>query len=284
MKKLLISSVLLFSIMQSANAQGLYFGLMPGYGFAAGRTTLRADYYSSFSSTGSVTQFTSISSSFGKGFTIGVYGGYMFSKNIGAELGLSYLMSSPIELSSSRVNAANTVTTESTSKLEAGAFRIIPALRLSTSGDGKLQAYMKVGLILGVSTKLVDSETSTTINKSTKSISETSEEYKGPMALGFHGACGVMYKLSDMLGIFAELGGNLQNWGPTSSAKTIYNVDGVDVLAGMTTSQKESEYLESYSTNIAQSNGEPSRYPRMYYPFSSVSISLGVHITLGKSE
>jgi hypothetical protein len=283
MKKIILSLAVAMSAISTAEAQGLYFGLMPGYGFAAGRSLLRADYYSTFSGTATTTNYKSVSSSLGQGLMIGAYGGYMFSKNVGAELGLSYLMSTPVELSTTHVNAGNTVTTTTEQKLEASTFRLIPALRITTSGESKLQAYMKAGVILGVTTKLMESETSSTINKSTTTKTESTQEYKGPLGLGFHGGVGVMYKISDMIGVFGELGGYLQNWGPTSSALTKYTVDGASELEGMTTSEKETEYLDEFSTTGKQSDSEPQKSTRMYLPFSSVSISIGIHFTLGKS-
>ena len=75
-------------------AQGLYFGLGGGYGFAAAKQTLGQD--TKVTNTGGTfsAEYMSHPISLGKGINAGLFAGYMFNPNIGLELGVSYLAGS----------------------------------------------------------------------------------------------------------------------------------------------------------------------------------------------
>lgn len=293
MKKLtLIATVAgIFLAQANTQAQGMYAGLGIGYGFPS---QVQA-YTPGSTSSGTSTTVTSQSVSLGTGMSIGVYGGYMLSKNIGLELGISDKLSSSTSTTSSNSSvdssgsAVTTTNGSNVNTVKSSLFRLTPAVRYAV-GDGKLQGYMVTGLIIGfpsATNETVGTNTSTTTFGGTllSSSTNTSDEivtYSGSMIIGFHGAIGAMYSLTDKIGIFGEVSGNFQTWAPSESQITTYTVNGVDQLSGLTTSQKQTNYESNYTTNSASSTpGSPAEAPKMYLPFSTWGITIGLHISLG---
>jgi outer membrane protein W len=282
--KIILSAVLcVFATQSSFKAQGLYFGLGAGYGFPAAKSGYVSYKSVSSSSTSSSTEYVSHPYSFGSGVNAGLYAGYMFNSNIGAELGLSYLMGGKYDYTNESTNTPGKTSTLYKSTLSGSMFRIIPALRM-TAGEGKLKPYMKVGLIIGMAGKVTEEYMRDNTNPVGKrTVEESTTEYSGGLSLGFHGGLGITYMFSDKLGIFGELAGNYQNWAPGKSVITKATQDGVDVLSAMDTRDKETEYLDSYTTdnNATVNDNAPSKSTPIFMPFSSIGINIGVHFTLG---
>ncbi len=88
MKKIILLTLCFISVdlFNSAFAQGFYAAVGGGYGFPAAEQ----EYLPSQTSSG----FTSNSYSLGSGVNFEILGGYMWNKNMGAEIGISYLSGS----------------------------------------------------------------------------------------------------------------------------------------------------------------------------------------------
>lgn len=293
MKKLSIIAAVagIFIAQLNTQAQGLYAGLGVGYGFPS---QVGAFYPGSSASSGSVS-YTSQSYSLGAGMAVGVYGGFMISKNFGVELGISDKFSSSTS-STAATSSIDTgtgfssVTTGSDVYTAKGSlFRLTPGIRLATGGDGKLQGYSVIGLIIGFpSATLEDAGSGSTVTTDilgTTTTSYTSDEittYSGGMIIGFHGAIGVIYAVSDKIGIFGELNGNFQNWAPSQGLITTATVNGADVLSSMTTNEKQTNYESSYTvTSTSNSPGNAREASIMYLPFSSWGLTVGIHMNFG---
>ena len=275
----------------NSQAQGLYAGVGVGYGFPS---QVQA-YTPASTSSGTSTSYTSQSASLGKGMSVGIYGGYMVTKNIGFELGISDKLSSTTSTTSgtSAVDTSGSLVTTSTGSnvntIKSSLFRLTPAIRFAV-GDGMLQGYMVTGLIIGFPTatnETAGTNTSTTYFGATElsSSANTSDEivtYSGSMIIGFHGAIGVLYSLSDNIGIFGELSGNFQTWAPTEAQITTLTYNGVNELNSLTTSQKQTNYESTYTVNTASNTpGSPTEAAKMYLPFSTWGITIGVHFNFG---
>jgi outer membrane protein W len=270
-----------------ANAQGLYVSAGGGYGFSmAPNSSFSAnDYTRNPSGIGTVETYkiSNSTGSFGRGVQFGATVGYMFSENIGAELNIGYLVGSKITTTDKELKN-NGDTYSSTATASGNMLRLTPALRFSVGKD-KLKPYMRVGLVIGVGNKIATTFSSTDFNASNgkTNIDQSEMALTGGVSMGFAAGIGVNYMFSDKVGIFAELGIISQAWAPSKSVLTKSTSNGADNLPFMTTSQKETDYVSSYTTTSGTfSPGTPSVALKQYTPFSSVGINVGVHLAFGK--
>lgn len=286
MKKLTFITVVAFIFSMSVDSSAQFFaGAWGGYGFPS---NVKA-FSSNTTINGNSVSVTSQSISRGSGVSAGVYGGYMVTKNIGFELGVSEKFSSSNTSTGTTSTAdsfpprATTTTTIHTAK--AGLLSLTPGIRLMV-GDGKLKVYTVTGLIFAFPSAVTFENNSTsTTTSSSGSVTNVSDEiytYSGGMIIGFHGAAGIVYMLSDKIGIFGEVFGNIQNWAPGQRLITTDTYNGADVLNNLTTNEKQTNYESSYtySTN-ASTPGSPAQSPKIYLPFSSWGINIGVHFSFG---
>lgn len=283
-KHVIFSTILIgaFSI-SSIQAQGVYLGLGGGYGFAAGKQSFFDDYKTTNSSSGSTTEVTAHPFSLGKGINAGLYAGYMFNKNVGAELGVGYLIGSKTVFTDEYNNTSAFPSSSKTEMTWKGRMiRLVPTIRM-TAGEKKLLPYMKAGLIIGVGGKVYDDMHTVNTSTTSNTVTEESWEYYGGMSLGFHGAIGLNYMVNDKIGIFAEVAGNYQNFAMKKGSMTKYTVDGVDQMSTLDTYEKEIEFVDSYtySSSPPPNVNQPDKASKFFMPFSSIGINLGLHISFG---
>jgi outer membrane protein W len=283
------STVVIFIVLfvVQVYSQGAYVNLGAGYGFPAA-PYLMADNstYHSYEIGYTVDEeIIKGSGSFGKGLQAGAIIGYMFNPNIGAELGISYLLGNKIESKNESINENSTYyhSYKNESKVTGKMLRFTPALKI-TVGNGNIKPYMKTGLVIGVAGKIKSTSKSTNSDDFTSETIESEMDLNGGISLGFAGALGADFMLSDNIGIFAEMGIITQSWAPKKGEYTKYSVDGVDKLNDFTTFDKEIEFIESYSFYTENTDYDsPRQELKTYFPFSSVGVNVGVKITLGGS-
>ena len=283
--------MLVIPIIFATNAygqKGLYLNVGGGYGICIAANSNAASYDRTQIAGLNTNKVSSGSGSFGKGVQFGATVGFMFSENIGAELNVGYLVGTkstqtlyqdiympPTMLSSSYEN-----------KMSGNMLRLTPALKFSVGKD-KLKPYMRVGLVVGLAGKLKNvvtrNETYSSGASSYLSVEESS--YTGGVSLGLSASLGVNYKLSDKLGIFAEIGIISQSWAPNKRLVTLSTVNGVNKLGTMTTNEKETTYLNSYTQVSSSYNPNvPAQALKIAMPFSSVGLNIGVQLSFGKAE
>ncbi|HLC82440.1 MAG TPA: outer membrane beta-barrel protein [Bacteroidia bacterium] len=283
-KHFIISTILISSLFISPiQAQGVYMGLGGGYGFAAGKQSFFDDYKTTVSATSTSQTNTSHPFSLGKGVNAGLYAGYMFNKNVGAELGVSYLIGSKNVFTDEYTNTGPFPSSSKTEMTWKGRMiRLVPTIRM-TAGENKLHPYMKAGLIIGVGGKVYDDTHSESTSSSTTTVTERSWEYYGGTSLGFHGAIGLNYMVSDKIGIFAEVAGNYQNFSVKKGSMTKYTIDGVDQMSSLDKIDKEVEFVDSYTydSSATPNVNQPDQSTKFFMPFSSIGVNLGLHISFG---
>jgi len=223
MKKSLIFAAAM-AVSGTVSAQGPYAGLNVGYGFGAPGSELG----STINATASSYSETAIYSSLGGGVNAGLNVGYMFSEHIGADLGLNYFMGSTVR-SSDVTSPSGTVTVDSKSSQ----MRISPSIIVSTGGT--FAGYARFGLVLPVGGSTV------TEYRDNTSGTEVAIDYesKGMPSLGFQGAVGVDYSLSDKLSLFGEFSPIVMQIKSKSRSTTAYTVGGQDQMGNLTTYEKE---------------------------------------------
>ena len=277
MKKLIGTIALLAMSMTSMNAQenGLYLSLNSGYNFAAG-TQKGAVSNSSTVGTGSNTVSTTenIALSYGKGLNVGGAIGYMFNKNVGAELGFDYLIGG--KTSGTTNNTSTGSVTKTDNDFSAKMLQIVPSLVIAAGMEG-VNPYAKFGFVIG-SAKITENETKVQTSGGITGTTELTTETETNTGFGFKGAVGAMFTVNPNISIFAELTSINMSQSLKSSTITKATFNGADVLATGNTSQKETVYEDTLTTNSSApaTPNSPSRAAAVSVPFSSFGINVGL--------
>lgn len=244
MKKLILS-VAMLSLGTGAMAQGMYASFNLGYGLgmpgevvgtmervdASGNTTTTNKYGTN-----------------GAGFNIGLTPGYMFNENFGFELGLNYLLGSKVQVLDSEDNSNPLDIVKESTISKSNQFRISPTFVVTSGNDG-LNVYAKAGLILPVAG-------STTINQNRDDVTpigttETRTELssKGAFSVGFQGALGVSYGISDKLSLFGELKSVSLRIKSKSAKVNSSTTAGVNNLAGVPAYGTDINFVDELSAS-----------------------------------
>ena len=261
----LLSAPLLF-------AQGAYLNINSGYATSMSSQNLSGFENSTFEfySNSYSMKSEQINFSFGKGLNFGADFGYMFNKNLGAEIGVSYLIGGKTISTLTQPNNSTEITVSS--KM----LRINPSLVITSSFE-KINPYAKFGLILGSGYVILSS------NQEISGQQSNSESIKlsGGIAIGLTSGIGAIYKINDKLSFFGELNMINLSYAPTKGIKTDFRIDGVDMLPSLPTRQKETEYLDSFTVTSSNSNpqdSEPSKALKQKLPFGSFGLNLGLRV------
>ena len=259
-----------------------YAGISMGYG--AGWPAYALGSSVNTSATG-VTTYTLEKGSFGEGLDFGIKGGFMLSKNIGVDMGISYLIGNKKEFNTSTIDVDTSAVTitdaEGTITLDKiKMLQVNPSLKISLGEDVK--PYVRLGFILGFGTGYTKIEQGTTtisgsINDTT--ATEIVTEYSGSASLGFNSAFGVDIGLGDNLVLFGEISFTSMSWAPAKSKITRYLVNGIDLVPTAPPGSLETEYVDDYSLSTFSGSN---RALKTYLPFSSFAFSAGVVFTFGE--
>ena len=274
-----IMLVVISLITSNLFGQGAYVSVNAGYGIGMGTQSLESSHTYTSTSTSEIENFKKSDASFGKGLNFGCTFGYMINKNIGAEIGFSYLLGDKIKIKDDSYTYGYTNSHSSTDFTESSKmFRINPSLIIA-SGLDKLNLYAKFGLVIGIG-----SVTDKSNNNSDGSIVEQTVFYNGGMAIGLSSGIGFMFKLSDKMSFYTELNMVNLSYAPTKGKITVYTYNGVDKLPTLTTKQKETDFVDSYTTdsNNPIPDSQPDKALKSKAPFGSFGINIGLKLSLSK--
>jgi len=260
----------------AAIAQGAYFTLGTGYNLPASTQTLDAMSFSNETITDNTTTYEQNYVSLGKGLSAGGAFGYMFNENIGAELGISYLMGSTWECVTAYNSSTSGFNMKFTDQVSSKMTRINPQIVMSMEAN-KITPYVKVGFLLGMGSMSVTSKS----DYSSGMIEETLL-LNGGIATGFTTNIGASYALNDKISLFGDLNLVNMSYSPTKGTITKYTEDGVDLLPSFDPIDKEIQFVDSYveDDNIQPSITEPAKALKIKFPFSSAGIHIGLKYTL----
>jgi hypothetical protein len=262
--------VILITCLFSGNlfAQGLYVNVNAGYGSGINKSTI-----SDLTETATTYTYNQKSLSFGKGINFGGAIGYMFTKNMGAELGLSYLIGGKSKSTGTYLDR-----TES-STYDGKMLKINPSF-IFTAGTGKFNPYAKMGLVVGFGSFNHDYS----VTYKTDNVNITSYKYNGGMALGFSSALGATYKLNNNLSLFGELNLISLSYSPEKGVVTKYTNNGTDLLPSMTMYDNEVDFVDSYTVNRTGTTDttKPRQTIKVPFPFGSFGFNFGIRINLAK--
>jgi opacity protein-like surface antigen len=242
MKKSLLMFIAIF-IAGSMSAQ-FYAGVKLGYGFGAQKSDI--------GSTVTNTSTANIWGSLGQGFTPGLKLGYFFNDNLGVEMQINYFMGAKLTVADVDMTGYTNLTTAQSSQL-----RLIPALVYKTD----MGVYGRFGMVIPASGKTIIEKEEVSMATGTSVTTNVTQEFHGSFAMGFAGAFGYEFELSDNLKLFGELEYiGLSIKGKTSEVTT-YTVNGADQLPAMTSYQKEANYVDEL--NASSNNGSYNTSPDM---------------------
>ncbi|MEZ5084556.1 MAG: outer membrane beta-barrel protein [Bacteroidales bacterium] len=249
-------------------AQGAYVNVNVGYALCMGATTFE-DFYNYTGGENSAT-IEQVYLSLGKGFNFGGTIGYMFNDNVGAELGLSYLMGGKTEAKDQYTDGSDTYT------LSSNMFRFIPSI-VVRAGDESVTPYAKFGAVIGTGSVMFEYE-----ENYDGDVGMMKTKMNGGIAFGINGALGVLFELGDNLDFFAEINAISMSYAPTKGEVTEATYNGTDLLPNFTTYERETEFVKEYTYNYETppSDTEPSQELKHALPFGSFGINVGVAIDL----
>lgn len=248
MKKYILLAGMLYSISISSFGQGFNIGFHAGYGLGTARQVLLVN--------STPNTFESVKVSLGQGLNLGADLNLMFSENVGADLGFSYLIGSEFESS----DVSNSTTRTST--LKGNMLRITPGIKVSAGETKNVCPYGRFGLILGVAGKIKEVETIS----GQGNLSTNEYEYTEGTSIGWYGAFGLAFKLADNIRFTTELITYNQSYGPGQRENTERSGGGS---------------LDPIITYVDEGNNATNNTAiRLYYPFSSVGLNAGILIGL----
>ena len=260
MKRNLLLIIALF-VATSMSAQ-FYAGLGVGYALGASKRANGTEV------SGTVT--TNIYGSYGQGFSPNLKLGFMFSDNMGIELGVSYLFGA----TQTKVKSdGDTVGLEAKST----GLRLAPQLVYKLDNG----FYGRFGMIIPVLGKTVVTDND---EKSALLIGgvpvagekESTIETKGSFSIGFIGAIGYGFALNDNITLFGEIEYIGLSIKSGSATVTEYTFKGNDVLPLFDTYQKEYEYVDEIDSSVPFDKNKPTQKLKQKAPFSSLGFNFGI--------
>lgn len=260
MSRMKVLTVVIFCTIIGASiglAQGLYLTANAGYGFGAGTQN-----FGQSETVRGVNDATreGVYGSLGEGFKFGASAGYMFNKNLGAELGFSYWFGKSIEIEDKLPGWMDLV------KLAGSGFVAIPSIVVSADMN-MINPYARLGLVIGFLKVKED-----------RRIEETTTyEYRweetGNLAFGYAGALGIVVPVGGMVGFFAEIALHSVTYSPSQIEITKLTENGVDRLS--TQQNRVTKYKESFTLPTTENTLMAVRRP-----FGSIGMAIGVKIDL----
>jgi hypothetical protein len=221
------------------------------------------DYYPTYNT------YKSINFVPGRGFNVNVGASYMFTKNIGVDLGVRDFCGSPIRQSIN--NYYGETGNQTSSRTYKGMILgIVPGIVLDL-GMEKIDPYARFGMIIGAYPLVTLRETEVR-NGDTY---DYTGKYLGNVPLGFEAAIGVRYNLSNHFSLFSEFDCNGINYTPKKYKLTKYSVNGVDELSTLTTKQKNIDFVKTYDAMQTIPDDSPDKQLKLSFPFSNFELNVG---------
>lgn len=274
MKKLLLALLLVAGCFGVASAQGLFIRVGGGYNIGIGQGYYGQNKTTTITSSGSTTKLENVYGSYGQGINLGLRVGYMFTENIGADLGLNYVLGSTFETIEKETTSIST--SETTYETWANTFLINPCVVLSTSQEKMISAYTRFGIAIGM-----PSVNGTMKSNSTSPVGTFTreEEREASMAvgIGFTGALGVDIHFGEMFGVYGEVNLLSMTSKHNSIEITKSTLNEKDILSDLPAEQKKINYVDELE--IKSPGDEPKDQLRTgSNPFDALGINVGLKI------
>ncbi|MFC5270967.1 hypothetical protein [Adhaeribacter terreus] len=252
----------------SSEAQNKYIKLSGSYHAGLGSNPVNSGS-GNINSGGFSTRNERVGINYGKGAVFNAAFGYMFTGNIGVEMGLGYLKGRKITTESSYYYPEYYITETNNYETYSRMTLLQPAVVLITE-SGKLKPYAKLGILLAFGT-IYEKQADALYSASR----EISAEYSGGYGFGFQSAAGLTLQASDKLDFFMEFTMNNLSYAPEKWAITGAKENGGDVMYKY---EKEITFSDEYFQDY-NAKGEPVKVTeghRIHLPMSTMGIGFGV--------
>lgn len=282
------------------DSQKLYFRVSAGYSFESGKTefnnadpngltgimqstdvTVNAD--------GSSVNVKSLTGTAGAGVKANLTVGYMFNPYIGAELGVSYFHGDKTMIGRLRSPQVNS---EENTYLRG--VDVAPGIVL-TPNFKTVNPYARMGVIVPVAGSLTIETMARQANgggAGTDVVVEAKSKVKSSFSVGYFGAVGLNYPVTDNLSIFGEV--EIKNLSIKSKSAEIteYSTTAItngqsqlipgQQLADLPIYEKQFDFSDDYnqSTTTAPNQNAPRQIPTQFVNVSGIGINFGVRFTL----
>jgi outer membrane protein W len=275
--------VLCCAIATMTIAQGVFFNAGFGYAFAVAGQSLDgsgAPYNGTLNNT---TQAYNIkSASFSSGLQAKVGFGYMANKNVGVMLDASIGLLTKkykatidgVSFGSGSSSYPGSITFEQQAILP---MILMPSLVMQSEGK-KWGVYSRFGIALPLNTHIILDQIQTNApGTGAISVDDFTMTIKSSFSLGFSGAAGVKYKVSDRLSLWGEVSGLSLSVYIKQSHLTAFTHNG----QSYSTTQVSGNQTVNYSKNVTvDSTG--ANLPSYSIPFSNMGINFGISLSLGR--
>ncbi|MCK4662063.1 MAG: outer membrane beta-barrel protein [Bacteroidales bacterium] len=248
--------------------QGVYVSVNAGYGINMSSHNLEYFGFYNYTSGNTSRTYEQVYVSLGKGLNFGGTFGLMFNKNLGAELGVSYLLGGKSIAKDEYVGGTTDYT------ISSKMLRLMPSIVIASGLEG-INPYAKFGLIISSGSIIFDLE-----DKDSGDISIMKVKFDGGLALGLNAGIGVQFNMSDNISLFSEINMISLSYAPTKGEVIEATYNGTDMLPDMTTRQKEAEFVDSYTYNSSSPppDSQPDQELKQKLPFGSFGVNFGLKI------
>jgi len=250
-------------------SQGIYIKINAGYGLKMSSQSVNYFNFTNYTIDTASNNREQVNTSLGKGFAFEGAVGYMFNKNIGAELGVSYLLGAKTKTKQKLYGS------ERNNSLSANLLRINPSIVI-TCGFEKINPYAKLGLVVGFGKIFYEDD----YTSAGGVVITEKMELNGGVSFGLNAGVGVIFNISKIISLFGEINMVNLSYSPTKGKLTESILDGQDRLPDMTTSEKEVEFVDSFNAdpNTPYSHTDPRQELKEKFPFGSVGLNIGLRI------
>lgn len=273
-KTLLIFGLALLSS-QALHAQ-FYVRAGGGYALPMARDIVGTEYRQGYDGNAYYSTVEEVNASYGNGATFQVGGGYMFSKYIGVDMSINYLLGKTFTTGYYYTDAGGVE--EDYDEVSTKSFFIAPSLVLS-GGEGTKVPYGRFGIIIGA--PKVEGEGTYYYNLDGVTTGSSKWEQRGGTSIGFQGAIGMNWVLNDNLKLYTELNLVSMTYYPEEKVLTESSYNGVSNIDQISEYYKRTEYKKKIDTNSEPPLDQPRQELRDGLPFSSVSFQVGIVYLLG---
>jgi outer membrane protein W len=265
-KKIKLAALIVGTFLNThTQAQKLFATINGGYGIATGASNAGSDAFL-FTDNGNTVTAETVNTGLAKGINFGVGIGNMFTKNIGVELGLNYLIGEDI------VTGETSAPTFNSEKTHANLINIKPSFILQVPLN-EINVYCKFGLQISQGNIYSSNE-----DKSNVSLDVIKLKTSGGIGTGFTGGIGASYLIAKRINVFVEINNTNANFAPNKAVIYEATSNGVDILPFLSTSEKEVQYLDKVtiqSTTQPDPN-KPGQTFKPYFSTGNTGINIGV--------
>lgn len=271
---LLILSFIYFSL--QVNAQKFYVNVNGGYALKTGSQQSGFWALYNYSVQSSIDYLSVKPFSFGQGLHTKINIGYIINKNIGAELGFSYIYGYKFKATEVSDNSHDSKTvTYAYSRIKI----INPSIVFYSNNENKIYLFSKVGFLIAKPIVYVDNELTQYEYPDTITIHTINKTHKlyNSFSIGISASLGINYSISKKVKLTFDFTYQGMSFTPTKQSMIKYTTDGVDVLDNQTISYREIDYVNTISSEDNQLSSVPTKNLKFALPLSSIGFNLGIN-------